>query len=134
MTCTDERGNFVSFRDIRGDDLEYLDFMLKGEDPTITNKQVVELLGHLCTRELDFNCLIPRAIKSLYLEVQKNVLCNYVSKEIWLRQCYSIQNGSFQNLADMELVPMSKFVAMCTIHQQAMDQIENPNSVDPFSE
>ena len=124
----------MSFRDIRGDDLEYLDFILKGEDPTITNKQVIGLLGHLCTRELDFNRLIPRAIKSLYLEVQKNVLCNYVSKEIWLRQCYSIQNGSFQNLADMELVPMSKFVAMCTIHQQAMAQIENPNSVDPFSE
>lgn len=95
---------------------------------------MIELLEKLCVDPgLSFGSLTPRVIKVLYSELQKHILRNYMDKETWLRQCYSVQNGSFQGLALMEEVSMSKFVALCTIHKEAMDQVDNntPTIIDP---
>lgn len=112
---------------MRGSDLEYFDKIFtedKGE--VISGQQVTEILSYLCTNEsVNFSRFLPRSIKSLYSEVREHILCNYMSKEIWLRQCYSVQNGSFENLIAMESVPMSKFVVLCKIHKDEMDQIGN---------
>lgn len=112
---------------MRGSDLEYFDMIFtEDEEEVISGKQVTEILSYLCTNEsVNFSRFLPRSIKSLYAEVREHILCNYMSKEIWLRQCYSVQNGSFENLIDMESVPMSKFVVLCKIHKDAMDQIGN---------
>ncbi len=135
ITCTDGLGNSVSFRDISGNDLEYLDSFKEGDKFVISNERIFEILGHLSTpRRLNFERIVPRAVRSLFAEVHSHILCNYMSKEIWLRQCYSIQNGSFQNISEMERVPMSKFVAMCMIHKEAMDNIGNTENADPFAE
>lgn len=126
VTCIDGRGNQVSFRDITGNDLEYLDTMLAGDEPTLTSRDVIGLLGTLSVRPgINFGGLVPMTIRSLYMAVQENILKSYMPKEAWLKNCYAIQNGSFQNLAHMEHVPMSKFVAMCQIHKEAMDQMDN---------
>lgn len=126
VTCIDNGGNELSFRDITGNDLEYLDTMLAGDEPTLTSRDVIGLLGTLSVRpRVNFGSLVPLAIRYLYMAVQENILKSYMSKEAWLRNCYAIQNGSFQNLTHMESVPMSKFVAMCQIHKEAMDQMEN---------
>lgn len=126
VTCADGRGNQLSFRDITGNDLEYLDTMLAGNEPTLTSRDVIGLLGTLSVRpEVNFGGFVPLTIRSLYMAVQEHILKSYMSKEAWLRNCYAIQNGSFQNLTNMERVPMSKFVAMCQIHKEAMDQMEN---------
>jgi hypothetical protein len=126
VTCIDGRGNQVSFRDITGNDLEYLDTMLAGDEPTLSSRDVIELLGKLSVRPgINFGGLIPLTIRSLYMAVQENILKSYMSKEAWLKNCYAIQNGSFQGISNMEHVPMSKFVAMCQIHKEAMDQMEN---------
>lgn len=126
VTCIDGRGNQVSFRDITGNDLEYLDTMLAGDEPTLTSRDVIGLLGTLSVRPgVNFGGLVPMTIRSLYMAVQENILKSYMTKEAWLKNCYAIQNGSFQNLANMEHVPMSKFVAMCQIHKEAMDQMDN---------
>jgi len=132
VTCIDGRGNQVSFRDITGNDLEYLDTMLAGDEPTLTSRDVIGLLGTLSVRPgINFGGLVPMTIRSLYMSVQENILKSYMSKEAWLKNCYAIQNGSFQNLTNMERVPMSKFVAMCQIHKEAMDQMENNAKGNP---
>lgn len=129
VTCTDGKGNKLLFRDITGSDIEYLDSLLGGEGKNLTSGQVIKLLSTLSVDStVNFGSLVPRAIRSLYAELSKHVLCNYMDKETWLKQCYSIQNGSFQNLSAMESVPMSKFAAMCLIHKEAMDNV-NTNPV-----
>lgn len=128
----DTRGRELAFRDITGDDLEYLDTLLNGEGKTLTSSQVISLLQSICIQEnVNFNRLVPRALRSIYNQVSEHILSNYIPKEIWLKQCYAIQNGSFQNLAEMEKVPMSKFVGMCSIHKEAMAQINQTPIVSP---
>ena len=128
---TDKSGRQLSFRDITGSDLEYLESILGGDEKSgVTGSQVIEILSSLSvTPGFKFSKLVPRTIRSLYSKLYEHILCNYMPKETWLRQCYGIQNGSFQNLADMEKVPMSKFVAMCQIHKEAMDSMKNSEPV-----
>lgn len=118
----------MSFRDIRGNDLEYLESKLGGEDATITSSDAIEILEYLSVTDgFKSSRLTPSTIRSLYQSISEHILCSYMTKETWLRQCYAIQNGSFQNLDAMESVPLSKFVAMCQIHKEAMDQMNNVN-------
>ena len=117
-----------------GSDLEYFDTLLGGDNNILTGKNVISILDLLCTDDhVIFGRLTPDCIKSLYEQLQENILCNYMSKEVWLKNCYAIQNGSFQNISSMEEVPMSKYVAMCTIHQEAMDQLNNEKPDNGFT-
>lgn len=104
--------------------------MLDNEEKTISGKQISDILEYLSVQPISAEKLTPRVIKSLYLSISEHILCNYMTKETWLKQCYSIQNGSFQGVRDMEAIPLSKFTAMCLIHKEAMDQIKNEN--DPI--
>lgn len=107
-----------------GSDLEYFDTLLGENNNSLSSESVISILSTLCTDSgVRFGRLTPICIKSLYEELQENILCNYMSKETWLKNCYAIQNGSFQNISDMEAVPLSKYVVMCMIHKDAMDQI-----------
>lgn len=128
MTCVDEKSRKLSFRDITGNDLEYLEKIFDTESETISGSDISRLLEYLCTRTLKAGKLTPRTVKRLYHSLRTHVLCNYMTKETWLKQCYSIQNGSFQGVKEMEFVPMSKFTAMCMIHKEAMDQMKNENA------
>jgi hypothetical protein len=129
VACLDSRKRTVSFRDIRGNDLEYLESKLGGDDTSITSSDAVEILEYLSTTEgFKPTRLTPATIRSLYRSVSEHILCSYMTKETWLRQCYAVQNGSFQNLDAMESVPLSKFIAMCQIHKEAMDQMNNINN------
>lgn len=129
MSCFDKFGRSVTFRDIKGADLEYLQHILDNGRDFLTRQDVMEILEFLLVAPENalIGKLTPRTIEKLYESASKNILCNFMSKENWLRSCYAIQNGSFQNLEAMEQVPMSKFAAMCSVHKQAMDQIKNNN-------
>lgn len=124
----DGKGRELRFRDITGSDLEYLDSIFDEETETITGSQIGEIIEYLCTRPVRAGRLTPRTIRSLYHALRDHILCNYMPKTTWLKQCYSIQNGTFQGVREMESVPMSKFTAMCIIHKEAMDQIKNENA------
>lgn len=129
VACIDSKKRAVSFRDICGNDLEYLESKLGGDDTTITSSDAVEILTYLCTDpHTRFLRFTPATIRSLYQSVSEHILCSYMTKETWLRQCYAVQNGSFQNIDAMESVPLSKFVAMCQIHKEAMDQMNSINN------
>lgn len=115
---------------MRGTDLEFLESLLGTESTTLSSDDVISILDRLRIEPLNarMQSLTPRSIRAVYSAVSQHILCNYMPKETWLRQCYSIQNGSFQNVAAMEQEPMSKFTAMCMIHKEAMDQIGNDNT------
>ena len=126
VSVIDSRQREISFRDIQGSDLEFFDYLIgdsnnSTEARTLTLDGVVSILSELCTKELDFKSLPQRIIFEIFKLVKENVLCNYMSKYDWLRQCYSIQNGSFMQIQAMEQVPMSKFVVMAQIHNDAIE-------------
>lgn len=128
VSCIDSNDNKIVFRDIVGSDIELIDSVLE-DKKTLSPESVIKILDTLkVSKEPDrISQLTPRTIRCLYKHVSENILINYLNKESWLRQCYSIQNGSFQNLAEMEKVPMSKFAAMCLIHKEAIDEMSNQN-------
>ncbi len=124
VSCTDKGGNSLIFRDMTGSDLEFFDRVVVNS--TINPNSITNILDYLLVSPpIQINSLTPRVIRRVFTLVHENILKNYMDKEDWLRQCYSIQNGSFQNVAEMEKVPMSKFTAMCLIHKEAMDSIKN---------
>lgn len=128
MICQDIAGNEIIFRDATGADIEFFDYLLSDDGKTLAAdslSKVLDLLKVSNTPER-ISQLTPRAIRSLYKAVSETILINYLNKESWLRQCYSIQNGSFQNVSEMEKIPLSKFAAMSIIHKEAMDQMNNP--------
>jgi hypothetical protein len=126
ITCVDGNGRELVFRDLTGLDIELLDSLLQ-DGKTFSPESVVRILDLLKVSSTPerISQLTPRVIRSLYYKVSEHILINYLNKESWLRQCYSIQNGSFQNVLEMERVPMSKFAAMCMIHKEAIDQMNN---------
>jgi hypothetical protein len=128
ISVVDSMQREIIFRDIKGSDLEYLDFLSKEEDGKIvlSFEQVISILSLLCVKNVDFKKLPQRISMQIFQHIKTQLLCNYMSKYDWLRRCYAMQNGSFYGILAMEEVPMNKFVAMSQIHQEAMDSIENP--------
>jgi hypothetical protein len=128
ITCVDRNDRELVFRDLTGQDIELLDSLLE-DGKTFSPDSVIRILDLLKVSSVPgrISQLTPRTIRSLYYKVSEHILINYLNKESWLRQCYSIQNGSFQNVLEMERVPMSKFAAMCMIHKEAIDQMKNEN-------
>ena len=126
ISVIDCRNREVSFRDIVGSDLEFLDKIIDagdGKESLITLEQVVDILSMLCTKKADFKGLPQRTLLEIFEKIKENILCNYMSKHQWLRQCYGIQNGSFAGVLDMERVPMSMFIAMAHVHHDAIESM-----------
>ncbi len=131
ISVIDSKNSELSFRDLKGSDLEFIDFVLKGEEDgskenELTLDQIVDILSILCVKNVDFKSLPRRTIYEIFSEIKKHILCNYISKYDWLKQCYSIQNGSFAEVSAMEEVPMSKFIAMIQIHNAAVEAVPSP--------
>lgn len=130
VSVIDNKNRELVFRDITGKDLEFLDFLLKIEDKDtegvkLSTDQVVKILEKISLDGIDFNKFPPRIIFSIFKKVSETILCNYMTKITWLKACYGIQNGSFMNVLDMEKVPMSKFMAMIRIHEDAIESLNN---------
>lgn len=130
ISIVDRSGHTLKFRDITGYDLEFLDLLLLTENnqikSTISLDIIIQILSHISVTNLDFKNLSPRILQSVFKEINKHILCNYVSKYTWLKVCYGIQNGSFMGVAEMEKVPMTKFIAMSEIHKDAIDSMNKP--------
>lgn len=131
ISVIDSKKGELSFRDLKGSDLEFIDFVFKSkeegsEENELTLDQIVNILSALCLRNVDFKSLPRRTIVEIFNEIKKHILCNYIPKYDWLKQCYSIQNGSFAEVSVMEEVPMSKFIAMIQIHNAAVESVPTP--------
>lgn len=131
ISVIDGAGKSLLFRDITGEDLEFLDQILNPDNSSVEESQpreisfdqVVSILHLVNLDGIDMKILPRRVISGVFRAVQENILCNYTSKYSWLKHCYGLQNGSFANLKTMEMVPMTKFVAMIEIHNNAMDSL-----------
>ena len=130
ISVIDSQHREVSFRDLRGSDLELVDSLLRGDDESkaeeLSLDQIVSILSTLCVKKVDFKSLPRRTIIEIFNKVREHILCNYMPKHNWLRQCYSIQNGSFSGVLEMEKVPMSKFIVMIQIHNDAAETVNKP--------
>jgi hypothetical protein len=132
ISILDSNKKELIFRDIKGDDLEFLEDILnsvgepKREDGAIFAdiEQVIDILNLLNVQNIDFFLFPKRIISDVFEHVKDHILINYVPKSEWLKICYCIQKGSFVNVLDMEKVPMSKFVVMYKIHQELQESVE----------
>jgi len=133
ITVSDNSGKKLNFRDITGNDLEFIEslFIGAGDDDTSDGPKtlsfdgIISLVSLLNIDEINIKCLTNRAIYGLFLAIKENILCNFMPKINWLKTCYSIQNGSFSGVSEMEKVPMTKFVAMAQVHREAVENIGN---------
>lgn len=112
------------FRDIKGKDLEYLEYIF-GESENITFSKMCSIVKYLYTGDKNILSLPARKIPKIFKIIEEKILCNYMKKVTWLQYCYAIQNSSFQNLEAMELQPLNKFRAMCDIHESAIEYQKN---------
>ena len=82
ITCVDEGGRSVSFRDIAGKDLEMLDLVMGESGDNVNPDHVLDILHLLCTnRGAQFKKFPPRIIRTLYTELTIHILKNYIPKE-----------------------------------------------------
>ena len=131
ISVIDSKNRELSFRDLKGSDLEFIESVLKNEKDEsrageLELDHIVSILSALCVKNVDFKSLPRRVILEIFDKVREHILCNYIPKYDWLRQCYSVQNGSFAKVSAMEEVPMSKFIAMVQIHNAAVEAVNNP--------
>lgn len=131
ITVKDSKGRKINFRDITGEDLEYLDSVLDGEGEDLQEGQkrisfedIQKIIDYLNLDGIRSGSLTQRTIVRVFNCIKEHILCNYIPKYSWLKTCYGIQNGSFVNVLDMEKVPMTKFIAMAQIHKEAVDSIK----------
>lgn len=126
ISLIDKNGHTLSFRDITGNDLEFLDRILECDDSDVTLNfdDINSILSRLVVGEINFYKFPRRIIRDIFNCIVEHILCNYIKKYNWLEACYGIQNGSFVNLSEMEKVPMTKFMAMVEIHKSAIDSIQ----------
>lgn len=131
ITVKDSKGRKINFRDITGEDLEYLDSVLDGEGEDLQEGQkrisfedIQKIIDYLNLDGIRSGSLTQRTIVRVFNCIKEHILCNYIPKYSWLKTCYGIQNGSFVNVLDMEKVPMTKFIAMAQIHKEAVDSMK----------
>lgn len=124
----DQRERKLKFRDITGEDLEYLESIFSSSDEkqatSLNLDQVKEIVNKLSSEGLDCGVFTQSVIFEIFVCLKDHILCNYMPKTTWLKICYGIQNGSFAGVADMEKVPMTKFVVMSQIHKEAIDSMD----------
>lgn len=129
ISIKDKNNNIISFRDIIGSDLEFLDKLFDADEEendgvALSFSDIESILSRLVVGNINFYKFPKRIVKDLFDCVTEHILCNYIKKYSWLEACYGIQNGSFANISEMEKVPMTKFIAMVEIHKSAVDSIK----------
>jgi hypothetical protein len=131
VSLIDKNGKSLSFRDISGEDLEFLENSFNKDEKTqrnyLTFENIISLLDLLNVEGVNFQSYPKRICFAIFKEINEQILCNYMPKYDWLKNCYALQNGSFANLSAMEKVPMTKFTAMMQVHKEAVDSINNNN-------
>lgn len=130
ISIKDKNNNIISFRDIVGSDLEFLDKLFdadaeeESDGVALSFSDIESILSRLVVGNINFYKFPKRIVKDLFDCITEHILCNYIKKYNWLKECYGIQNGSFANVSEMEKVPMTKFIAMVEIHKSAVDSIK----------
>lgn len=134
ISIEDSRGKQIKLRDICGNDLEFLESIISpnGDEKQteISFDNLIQILNLLSVISFDFKSLPRRISVKLFNILNQQILINYMPKYTWLTQCYVLQDGSFSGVTEMEKVPMTKFVAMMQIHENATKSIDNSSPIE----
>tara|TARA_S200002703_G_scaffold83223_1_gene71663 strand:+ start:2916 stop:3350 length:435 start_codon:yes stop_codon:yes gene_type:complete len=125
ISVVDRKGNKLSFRDITGRDLEFLEEYID-EEKDLTIESVINILKRINLSEIKIERLTPRVIKEVFEIVGKEILCNFITKFKWLEVCYALQNNSFVAIDYFESQPMTKVMAMIQVHENAIAEMNKP--------
>ena len=125
ISIVDRRGNKLSFRDITGKDLEFLEKYIDGEE-SLTIDGVIDILKRINLSKIGIEKLTPRVIKEVFEIVGQEILCNFITKFKWLEVCYALQNNSFVAIDYFESQPMTKVMAMIQVHENAIAEMNKP--------
>ena len=123
ISIADRNGNTLRFRDITGNDLEFLEHYIDQENKDITLDDVIHVLERLNLLTVSIKRLTPRVIKEIFEIVAREILCNFIPKFKLLEVCYALQNNSFVALNYFESQPMTKVMAMIQVHENAIAEI-----------
>lgn len=125
ISIVDRRGNKLSFRDITGKDLEFLEKYID-EEESLTIDGVIDILKRINLSKIGIEKLTPRVIKEVFEIVGQEILCNFITKFKWLEVCYALQNNSFVAIDYFESQPMTKVMAMIQVHENAIAEMNKP--------
>ena len=125
ISIVDRKGNKLSFRDITGKDLEFLEKYIDGEE-SLTIDGVIDILKRINLSKIGIEKLTPRVIKEVFEIVGQEILCNFITKFKWLEVCYALQNNSFVAIDYFESQPMTKVMAMIQVHENAIAEMNKP--------
>jgi cyanate lyase len=103
ILITDRNKKSLSFRDITGEDLEYLERFFQ-EGKTLSMEEIISILELINVSKTQINKLTLRVIKEIFDIVTEEILCNYMPKFKWLEVCYALQNNSFVALKFLQLL------------------------------
>lgn len=123
ITITDRGGNSLRFRDISGNDLEFLERFF-GENKELTFDNIIVLLELVSISKVSVKKLTQRVILEIFEIVAREIFCNFMPKFKFLEVCYALQNNSFIALEFFESQPMTKVMAMIQVHQNAIQEIK----------
>lgn len=125
ISIVDRKGNKLSFRDITGKDLEFLEKYID-EEESLTIDGVIDILKRINLSNIGIEKLTPRVIKEVFEIVGQEILCNFITKFKWLEVCYALQNKSFVAIDYFESQPMTKVMAMIQVHENAIAEMNEP--------
>lgn len=123
ITIKDRRDNSLRFRDISGNDLEFLERFF-GENKELTFDDIIVLLELVSISKVSIKKLTQRVILEVFEIVAREIFCNFMPKFKFLEVCYALQNNSFVALEFLESQPMTKVMAMIQVHQNAIQEIK----------
>jgi hypothetical protein len=124
ISIKDTNQKQLIFRDITGQDLEFLERFLN-EETELNLENVISILEMLNVSDISLKRIPPRIIKEIFEIVAKEILCNFMTKLQWLEVCYALQNNSFVALSFFESQPMTKIMAMIQVHKKAIEGIKS---------
>lgn len=123
ISVIDRNNNHLSFRDITGKDLEFLERFFE-KNKKLEINEAIEILERINLSKIRIKKLTPRVISEIFEIALKEILCNFMTKFQLLEVCYALQNNSFVAIEFFESQPMTKIMAMIQVHQNAIAEIK----------
>lgn len=114
----------MRLRDIRGKDLNYLDYVFNNlmEDYTRSLEFTLGFLSKFLVEGGELKCLTPKQlIDTMEVYLQK-VIRNPPSRDLWLQNVYYLNGESYNNLPSYEDVPITEFLEMMRVHMDRVEQ------------
>ena len=128
----------IKLRDIRGSDLAYLDWVRTEVSEEYLNsiQFIIEFLSLFLVPNPEvydlrvtnpLKKLPPNTVKTVFNVFLEKVVRKPMSRDSWLETVYYINGNNYCNLKSYEMIPMTEFLQMISIHNAYMEKLERAN-------